>query len=302
MGHEVLSDIRSASLAGKGRLRLAFEEIAAKSGHWRRRVNTRLLRLALDFKPQLTIVCTATLEPDVVETMRAKTGSRVVCWFGDSPGNLKRDHITSGEYDAVFVKDKRFATDLRSVLKINAFHLHEACNPQWHRPVAAARGSHIAVAGTLYGYRVTVVRQLMTAGWEVQCFGPRPSSWVRPDVTASHTGRFLDHTTKATEFGRALACLNTFAPAERDSLNCRIFETCGCGGLLVSERKDAMDECFDAGQEYLPFASAGELLERLARIKADPAAGERIRVNAARRAHAQHTYAHRIKFILEAIS
>jgi spore maturation protein CgeB len=301
MGHEVRADAGSASLAGKSRPRILAEDILSKSQAWRVRRERRIVNAASGFKPALTIVCTNTLEPETVATMRTSTGGRVICWYGDPPANLKRDHITAGEYDAVFVKDKRLARDLRDVLQMNAFHLHEACNPVWHRPVATERAEHVAVAGSLYGYRVAVIQKLVDAGCSVRAFGPRPASWVPGTVAELHTGIFLDQRNKAMEFGRALACLNTFAPAERDSLNCRVFETCGSGGLLVSEKKDAMDECFDADAEYLPFSSFDELIDQLDRARKDRATAERIRARAVRRAHDQHTYEHRIRFILQVL-
>lgn len=302
MGHEVCSDSRSTSLAAKGAIRANVEDFLARSSKsWRHKADQRIVDLAVRFQPKLTIVCTTTLEPDAVLRIRKKTGGMVICWFGDSPANVRRDHITAGEYDAVFSKDRRFATDLSSILGIKAFHLHEACNPLWHRPVSVQSGGHIAVAGTLYGYRIAVIRKLLEAGWPIEIFGPRPSSWVSDDVARWHTGIFLDHTNKANAFCRALACLNTFSPAERDSLNCRIFETCGCGGLLVSERKDAMDDCFDPYEEYLPFGSSDELLEQLARAKGDKEFVRRVRASASRRAHAQHSYRSRISFILDTL-
>jgi spore maturation protein CgeB len=301
MGHEVRADARYVSLAGMSRPRILVEDILSKSRGWRERRQRRIVDAASEFKPSLTIVCTNTLDPETIAAIRKRAGGLVICWYGDPPANLKRDHITAGEYDAVFVKEKRLARDLRDVLQINAFHLHEACNPVWHRPVGSERAGHVAVAGSLYGYRVAVLQKLVDAGCEVRAFGPRPGSWVQKTVADLHTGIFLDQRNKAIEFGRALACLNTFAPAERDSLNCRVFETCGCGGLLVSEKKDAMDECFDADEEYLSFSSFDELLSQLDRAKKDTAGAERIRLRAARRAHDQHTYEKRLGFVFQAL-
>ena len=48
-------------------------------------------------------------------------------------------------------------------------------------------------------------------------------------------------------FGEALACLNSFSPAEGDSLNCRAFEVAGAAGLQLIEDRPAIRECFDPG-------------------------------------------------------
>jgi len=299
MGHEVISDSHLGSASAKGRVVRGVDSLLSQvNSWWMMRDDRRAIELVKKCTPDLVVVCTKTYAPETVALLR-KAGAIVICWYGDSPANIQRGHITSGEYDAVFVKDARFAKDLKNVLGINAFHLHEACNPDWHKPTKVKAGEHVAVAGTMYGYRNRVVSRLLESDWEVRSYGPSPSSWVSGGVKATHTGIFLDHTNKAETFGTAMACLNTFAPAERDSLNCRIFETCGSGGLLISEHKTAMDECFDSDVEYLPFSTFDELLEQLERIKSDHALAVQIRKAASRRAHAEHTYKHRITSIFK---
>lgn len=302
MGHDVLSDHMLGSDAGKSRLRRGVKLVLNQASHrWAMRDDRRAIALSKAHRPQLVLVCTRTYEPETIESIR-RNGAMVICWFADSPANVQRGHITSNEYDAVFVKDSRFADDLRNVAGIEAFHLHEACNPDWHKPTHMEIKNHIAVAGTMYGYRNRIVGRLVDAGWSVRCYGPSPSPWVGMQVKKIHTGIFLDQTNKANAFGEALACLNTFSPAERNALNCRIFETCGCGGLLISEHKSAMDECFDPYEEYLPFSTFDELLEQLERANADGAMTTRIRANALRRAHSEHTYEHRLNKIFSLIS
>lgn len=299
MGHEVFSDPQLGSGAAKSRISRGVGVLLSQaSGWWAMKDDRRAIELVNSHKPKLIVVCTKTYAPETVRLFQKK-GAVVICWFGDSPANVYREHITSGEYDAVFVKDKRFAYDLMNVLGIEAIHLHEACNPDWHRPLHVDVCNHVAVAGTMYGYRNRVIKRLIESDWEVRSYGPSPSPWVEKVVQKTHTGIFLDHTNKAEAFGAAIACLNTFAPAERNSLNCRIFETCGCGGLLVSEHKSAMDECFDPYEEYLPFNSFDELIEQLDRVKKDAKLTEQMRVKASRRAHAEHSYEHRLRKILK---
>ncbi len=301
MGHEVTSDSHLGSASTKNRMTIGVDLLLTQANHWwAMKDDRRAAELVRRTRPELVVVCTRTYDPETVTSFR-KAGAIVICWYGDSPANIRRGHITSGEYDAVFVKDKRFSLDLKNVLGINSFHLREACNPDWHRPKHVDVSNHVAVAGTMYGYRNQVIKRLIKSDWEVRSFGPAPSPWVEKIVKKTHTGIFLDHTNKAEAFGAALACLNTFSPAERNSLNCRIFETCGCGGLLVSEHKSAMDECFDPHKEYLPFSTFDELLEHLDKAKKDKALSLRIRINASHRAHAEHSYENRIKEIFSVL-
>jgi len=303
MGHEVRTDDAQSFVMQHTPWRRGLDDVLSRSWRrWRLRSDRRILRLASEFKPDLTVMCTMTLDPDTVARLRRVANGPVVCWFGDSAANLRRDHVVGGEYDAVFAKDADFVHTLGSMLGVEAHHLPEACNPAWHRPVAARRGNTVVVAGTAYGYRNALVERLLSAGEEVRMYGPAPAPWVPAAVRAAHTGAFLDHTTKARVFGEALACLGSFALSEgRNSVNCRIFETCACGGLLLAERRPALDPFFERGREYLAFDSLDECREHLRRLREDDPGSREIRARAARRAHAEHTYRHRLERMLSVL-
>jgi spore maturation protein CgeB len=300
MGHDVRTDSSLAFEMQHSPLRRGLEEVLARaSRRWRLRRDARALRLAAEFKPDLTVMCTMTLEPETVARIRRASGGPVVCWYGDSPANLKRDHVVSGEYDAVFAKDVDLVHVLGAMLGQQAHHLPEACNPAWHRPQAEREGDTVVVAGTVYGYRGALVVRLVEAGEEVGLYGPAPARWVPAKVRAAHTGVFLDHTRKARVFGRALACLGSFSVSEgRNSVNCRIFETCACGGLLLAEQRPAIATYFEPDREYLAYASFDECLDHLRRLRRDYGEARQIRARASKRAHGEHTYRHRLERML----
>jgi spore maturation protein CgeB len=303
MGHEVRTDSALAFEMQQSAWRRGLDEVLQRVSRRRRlRRDARALRIVQEFKPQLTLMCTMTFEPETVERIRRSTGGKVVCWYADSPANLRRDHVVSGEYDAVFAKDIDLVNALGEMLGLEAHHLPEACNPDWHRPTTDRSGNAVVVAGTSYGYRNAVVQQLIDARATVRVYGPAPPLWVSARVRAAHTGVFLDHESKSPVFGEALACLSSFALSEgRNAVNCRIFETCACGGLLLSEARPAIEQYFEPGREYLTYSSLGECLEHLRRLETDDVEAREMRARAARRAHAEHTYRHRLERLLSTI-
>ncbi len=275
MGHEVRTDSRGTFVMQRSAVGRGLNDLLGRAWQrWRLRGDRRAVDIAAEFKPDLTVMCTLTYEPESVEAIRRVSGGRAVLWYGDTPGNLPRDHVVSGEYDAVFAKDPDFTNDLQRMLGLEAHHLAEACNPAWHRPVSTREGNAIVVAGTSYGYRNAVVGRLLDAGVELQLYGPAPARWVPAKVVAAHTATFLDQESKAGVFGRALACLGSFAPSEgRNNVNCRVFETCGCGGVLLSEQREAIGRYFERGLEYLAYESFEECLEHVRRLR-DDASGD----------------------------
>jgi len=297
MGHDAHTDPGLSFEMRYSAVRRGVEELLSRAWQrWRLRRDARVLRIIEQFRPDLTLMCTMTFEPQTVEQIRRISGGKVVCWFGDAPANLRRDHLVSREYDAVFAKDADFVRVLDRMLGIEAHHLPEACNPSWHRPVASRAGDTGVVAGTSYGYRNAVVGRLLEAGQTVDVYGPVPARWVSPRLRAAHTGKFLDHRTKGPVFGEALACLSSFALSEgQNAVNCRVFETCACGGLLLSEARPAIERYFEPGREYLAYSSFEECLSHLERLRRDESGAREIRERASRRAHAEHTYRHRLE-------
>lgn len=300
MGHEVRTEPGVAFSMRQSVLRRVLGELLERgSPRWRARRDAGAIRIAREFKPNLTLMCTMTLEPDSVEAIRRVSAGPVVLWYGDAPANLRRDHVVSGEYDAVFAKDPDLVHHLRDMLGLRAYYLAEACNPAWHRPVAQRKGNALVVAGTSYGYRNALVRRILAAGEEVRLYGPPPSIWVPPDVLAAHTNRFLDQETKAQVFGEALACLTSFALSEgANSVNCRVFETCACGGVALAEDRAAIRRYFERDREYLAYGSMEECLEQLVRLREDESGARELRRRASARAHAEHTYRHRLESML----
>ena len=120
MGHEVRTESGVAFSMRQSVLgRVLGELLERASPRWRARREAGAVRIAREFKPDLTLMCTRTFEPDSVDTIRRVSGGRVVLWYGDAPANLRRDHVVSGEYDAVFAKDPDLVRRLKEMLGLD---------------------------------------------------------------------------------------------------------------------------------------------------------------------------------------
>jgi spore maturation protein CgeB len=205
--------------------------------------------------------------------------------------------LASAEWDLILFKDRAAANKYR-LLGLNAHVLHEAMNPEWHRPVSGVANGETAIVGNWYGYRQSLVRALVARGVHVGLYGTPPPRWSLPEVRHAHLNRYVVREEKSRVFGEALACLNSFQTAEGDSLNCRAFEVAGAGGLQLIEDRPAISECFVPGKEILPFSSIDEVISLIDRARSDPGWAAEVRAAGARRALASHSYRHRIDAIL----
>lgn len=298
MGHEVrtlgfINYKRQWSLP-RHALRVTMEMLAGNRPTLK---DYRVLKLAREFKPDILLSVTGHLHPIVLEELGAIAPGRRVLWWGDPLANSQKWGVLDPGWDFVYVKDRVAVEKLRLAGR-NAYLLHEAMNPHWHRPLASQKNGAVVVAGNYYAFRQAIVLRLMGDGVPIQLYGPPPPRWAHFKIKQHHTGRYIVGEEKSRVFGEGMACLNTFSLSEGDSLNCRAFEIAGAGGLQLIEYRSAIEDCFEPDKELLVFNSYEELLECIHRIEKHPQEMESVRHAGAQRALAQHTYRHRLEFIL----
>jgi len=83
------------------------------------------------------------------------------------------------------------------------------------------------------------------------------------------------------------------------TLSLQVFQVPSCGGCLISERVEELEESFDPGSEILAFRGAEELTELCDRLAAEPETGRRIGVAGRRRCEADHTLLQRAGQLIE---
>ncbi len=262
------------------------------------REDRKILELVREKRPDVLLALTWDVHPEILDQMGTYLRGRRVLWWGDCPGNSQRWGLVNPHWDSVYVKDPDAVRKLRLV-RDNVYLLHEAMNPKWHKPVATRKNDSIIIAGNYYGFRQAILLRLAHHGVNVALYGPKPPTWAAPEVVSRYSGKYIVRTEKSRIFGEGLACLNSFALAEGNSINCRAFEIAGAGGLQLIEYRPTVAECFEPGKEVLDFSTFDELLGHIDRAKRFPAEVDAVRLAGAKRALAEHTYRHRLEVILK---
>jgi spore maturation protein CgeB len=205
-------------------------------------------------------------------------------------------------WDFIYIKDKFAVQKLRS-LELNAFHLHEAMNPDWHKWCFSEINNSILFAGNTYDYRHYLIRKLLqTKKYEINLVGNRPPRWADDQVKEVYRNKYIVREEKSRWFGQSLACINSTAMSEFDSLNCRAFEIAGAGGLQIMEYRDSIEECCEPGKEILVYKTFDELTENLDQYGKDQPAALFIRQAGHKRAKSDHSYEKRLTLILNALT
>lgn len=257
------------------------------------------LSAARAFRPDLILCLTQTLRSETLASLH-DLGACLVAWWGDPPANMRGMGLLAEGWDAIFIKDEMAVKKMRAV-GLNAQLMHEAFNPDWHCPQGAPKDDTVAVVGNYYGYRQFLVSRLLDAGVELALHGFPPPRWGDRRIHQKFSGRYITRSEKSAVFEGALASLNCTTMSEGDSLNCRAFEICGAAGLQLIEDKPSVEACFEPGREVLAYRSVDEIVDHLARARIDREWAKRIREEGHRRAHAAHTYKHRLEQILKAV-
>jgi spore maturation protein CgeB len=264
---------------------------------------SRLLRKVGEFEPALILVTLGNqVSPKTLQRLRTVSTAAIVCWCQDQMTTIGRQFLIGGEYDFVFVKD-RYMQDLFSrMVRSTTFHyLPEACNPRVHRTAELGEeerrlyGCEVMIAGTLYYYRQEILRRLME--FDLKIWGLRPD-WLVNRLGSKYAGREVFGADKARAVAGARICLNTLHYGEVDGLNCRAFEIAGCGGFQMISSVPVLREHFAVGAEIVEFRDTDELVELVRHYLARPDLAAEIGRRSQVRAHAEHTFEHRLREIM----
>ncbi len=263
-----------------------------------------LLRKISEFQPSLVLVILGNqLSPKTVAKIRSLTRAPLVCWCQDQMTTLGRQYLLGAGYDAVFVKDRYLQSLFSRMIRSTSFHyLPEACNPRVHRTVEPDTNERqrlqcdVMIAASLYYYRQEILQELRD--FDLKVWGYRPD-WLVNRLPAWHGGGEIIMEEKAKAMRAARICLNTLHFAEVDGLNCRAFEIAGCGGFQLVSSVPVLSEHFEPGREVAVFASVDELREQIGHYLAHPEQALAIAARGQARAHAEHTYEHRLREIFD---
>jgi spore maturation protein CgeB len=282
---------RLSGVAVETSLRLAWLDV---------RWQDRLVTGVLDAGPEAVISTDARLAPEAVGRLR-RSGVRAAMWFPDHVANVGRFRMLAADYDVLAFKDPLLVRRLQAVYTGNVRYLPEACNPKWHSPPTglAPRPGPLAVVGNMYPSRLLLLRRLHADGVPLQLFGGGFPRWSDPGpLRCLHTGEVVTGSRKAEVFRGAAAVLNNLHPGEMDGVNARLFEATGCGALVLTERRPALETLF-AEDEFVGFADYAELLRAARAACAGQLPATEIGDRASARAHAEHRYVDRLTRMLE---
>lgn len=88
----------------------------------------------------------------------------------------------------------------------------------------------------------------------------------------------------------------------KGAVNQRVFDVPACGGFVLTDHREQMEELFEPNKEIIFYRSIEEIKELVCHFLDRPSERARVSREARKRILAQHTYEHRLKTILQTMA
>jgi spore maturation protein CgeB len=218
--------------------------------------------------------------------LKSYAASRKAYWDFDTANHpqMTKRIIRHMQFDAVFYANKNFSRFFSS-MHGNANLLPYAFNDELHRPLPTVRKTtDVGLIGSPYPKRLALVESIKKAG-------------INARLISGVYGQDMVRALNSLKIQ-----LNYLVGGGRGLLNARVFETIGCGTLLLNEREDGIEDYFRDGEHVVLYDSESECVEKIHNLISHEDVLEFIAKSG--RAHGLkfHTYIQRAKAILEDLS
>jgi spore maturation protein CgeB len=182
-----------------------------------------------------------------------KLNSKVVAWFSD-------DHWRFDKYSRFVAKhvfcsittDKEAYRKYRN-LNLNVIRSQWASNPDYYKKQPSTFKYDVSFVGQNYGLRAEFLNFLQNKGVNLKVFG-------------KGFGSVLEFDDLVKLFSESKINLNLSGCSADDrvkQVKGRVFEVPMCGGFLLTEYAEGLEECFHIGEEIECFQGRDEALEKI---------------------------------------
>lgn len=246
--------------------------------------------------------------PEQVHQLKKHFSSPIALWYPDSIQNLRKSLFVKANYDFIFFVDTYIVRVLKSDYNLqNVYYLPQCFNPFKHNRFDTTNeeikyyASDITTAGNLHVYRVKLFEQLIN--YDIKIWGNPAPIWLDTTKIKKFVQKeYVTNRTKSIVFRNSKLVLNNQHPTTIWGVNVRTFEIAGAGGFQITNNKPGLDQLFTIGKEIATYENVNDLKEKLDYYLSNESERLKIANAAYNRAHAEHTYKHRLELLLDTVS
>ena len=303
--HQPFKDITShvREQGRKDKLESQFVELMSSS-----------LLEGINERPIDILICLAQapLTPAILTELRSR-GIITVMWFVEDCNRFQTWRQLAPYFDFFFIIQR--GQHIQNILEHGAGRVHYlpvACDPGIHTKVelsAAERssyGSELSFVGAGYNNRQHVFARLANRDFKI--WGTEWPGCLPFTKLLQAGGNRIDPEDYVKIFNASKINLNLHSSMERDGVepygdfvNPRTFELASSQAFQLVDNRELLPSMFEIGTEMATFSDEGELEERIDYYLQRPEERAEIVRRSYQRVIAQHTYAHRMREMLEII-
>lgn len=317
------------TLVGMASQTIYFDFPAVRRDLGRAGMNRRLVEIARTEKPDLmfTVLTGDEFSPRTLRQVR-DAGVITMNWFCDDHWRFER---FTRKYAPCF---DHVVTTARSALPryaaagiTNVIESQWACNPRRYPKLNLPSICDVSFVGLAHGDRKRLLGDLRKAGLNVMAFG---RGWDSGRLTHGQMVRLFNQSRINLNFAAASASghvsaldrvidrtvrqpmlqwpvLWRLAPGPIDAgprprqIKARAFEVPACGGFLLTEDAENIDDYFTPGREIATFRRTAEIVDQVRHFLAHEDERRAMADAAHRRVLREHTYTQRLRDVLRHI-
>lgn len=267
-----------------------FAEIGKQKGI--ETMSSMLLDFFNSVKPNVLFSVFFDLNHDPKRDVVCKIGNSIptIGWFCDS-------HFRYENFDKLWAPHLRFNTTtstlanqwyIRDGLGNKVIKTQWAASPTYKRIDGIKKEPIVSFVGQPHGDRRQIIDQIKRAGIPVQVYG---TGW----------GNRLGFQEMIMMFNKSLINLNLNNSCNQShkQIKGRNFEVPACGGFLLTEATENLNDYYELGKEVDIYNSTEELIEKIKYYLSKPEEANAIADAGYRRTISEHTYAHRFEDIFK---
>lgn len=222
-----------------------------------------------EFSPDIIVCLYKDIHPTFINLIKSPN-NKVIHINPDAMTTLGYQQVYASKYDAWFTKDGYMLKLMRNNMHLNAFPYTEAFNhrynpkPDISKSEAEAENCiDVVTYGTLYPYRTRMIGEIIKGGINISLYGIVPHRFFDKDLVRYCTGKYIIGEEKAKVLYGSKIVLNNFHFAEIESVNCRFFETNGCGAFQLCDYRPILHELLPIDANLVSYKNTNDAIDKI---------------------------------------
>jgi spore maturation protein CgeB len=282
-------------------------------------MNRDLLKTVSEYNPDAVVVLFGeSIFIETLEAIRADGKTILANWFHDTILSQYRNDFLEKypkHYDCFFIIDSLKALERVDLKCRNVYTLPCACDENVHKKIYLNSAdekeykSDACFVGVVNQARGNILSELVRdSGLDLAIWAPRNSYYgdfykYAPALSKYSRRGPIPYEDAVIAMNAAKIVLNihAFTGEEHFDLPSRIFDTAGCGAFQLVEYTDTLEKYFEIGKEIICYSGAEDLKKLVKYYLEHDDERKAIAARAQARAYRDHTYANRVRTLVEAL-